>query len=205
LVFLSLFCSTSYAAGFVQTQGTQLVDEDGKKLFFSGINLGNWLLWEGYLMMGDFNYRTHTQFLNELEEAFGSKAKALEFQHQWRLNYVNEQAIIDLKALGFNSVRVPFSYKLFWQNNALANDGFEYFDRLIEWCKKHDMYILLDMHAAPGYQNPGDHSDNVDSNASQPRDTASFGMVSRTLILRAKCGDPLQRAIKMNPLSGDTT
>ena len=33
---------------------------------------------------------------------------------------------------------------------------------------------MLDMHAAPGHQNPGDHSDNSNSNASQPRDTVKF-------------------------------
>tara|TARA_Y100001934_G_scaffold283884_1_gene408885 strand:+ start:3500 stop:4756 length:1257 start_codon:yes stop_codon:yes gene_type:complete len=161
-------------ASFVATHGTHIIDEHGDPLFFSGINLGNWLLWEGYLMMGDYEYRPHTQFLNELEQAFGSKSQALEFEHQWRANYVTEQTIADLKDLGFNSVRVPFSYTLFWQNNTLVNDGFTYLDRLIEWCKIYNIYILLDMHAAPGYQNPGDHSDNLNSNASHPRASVTF-------------------------------
>lgn len=161
-------------ANFVSTQGNKIVDEQGNELFLSGINLGNWLVWEGYLMMGDFNYRTHTQFFNELAGALGSSDKAAEFEYQWRLNYVDEQAIADLKGLGFNSVRVPFNYNLFWWNNQLRDNGFEYFDRLIEWCRKYDMYVLLDMHGAPGYQNPGDHADNVNSNASQPRDSVTF-------------------------------
>lgn len=161
-------------ANFVSTQGNKIVDEQGNELFLSGINLGNWLVWEGYLMMGDFNYRTHTQFFNELTGALGSSDKAAEFEYQWRLNYVDEQAIADLKGLGFNSVRVPFNYNLFWWNNQLRDNGFEYFDRLIEWCRKYDMYVLLDMHGAPGYQNPGDHADNVNSNASQPRDSVTF-------------------------------
>lgn len=105
-------------ASFVATNRTHIIDEHGDPLFFSGINLGNWLLWEGYLMMGDYEYRTHTQFLNELEQAFGSKSQALEFELQWRANYVTEQTIADLKDLGFNSVRVPFSYTLVWQHIA---------------------------------------------------------------------------------------
>ncbi|MCU4675891.1 cellulase family glycosylhydrolase [Catenovulum sp. 2E275] len=162
------------SAGFVSTNGTKILDENGDELFLSGINLGNWLVWEGYLMMGDFNYRTHTQFFNQLAQAFGSTDKAAEFEYQWRLNYVDAQAIADLKALGFNSVRVPFNYNLFWWNGQLRDNGFEYFDRVIEWCRANNMYVLLDMHGAPGYQNPGDHSDNVNSNASQPRDTVTF-------------------------------
>ena len=52
-------------------------------------------------MMGDFNYKTHTQFFNNVKDAFGGDlTKAIEFEHQWRQNYVTEQAIIDLKWSG---------------------------------------------------------------------------------------------------------
>ncbi|MDO3384502.1 carbohydrate-binding protein [Gilvimarinus sp. SDUM040013] len=166
--------STVSQAQYVSTQGTKIVDENGDELFLSGINLGNWLLWEGYLMMGDFNYRTHSQFFDSLSQAFGSTSKAEEFEHQWRLNYVDNKAIADLKALGFNSVRVPFHYNMFWENGSLSNKGFQYFDQIIEACRDQGIYVLLDMHAAPGYQNPGDHADNINSNASQPRDTVTF-------------------------------
>lgn len=87
-LMLSVMLGSSAHAQFVHTDGTRILDENGEELNFNGINLGNWLLWEGYLMMGDFNYRTHTQFLNSLTDAFGSAAKAAEFEHQWRLNYV---------------------------------------------------------------------------------------------------------------------
>lgn len=164
----------SSARDFVHTDGTKIVDKNGNDLFLNGINLGNWLLWEGYLMMGDFEYRTHTQFLNSLTRVFGSADKAAEFEHQWRLNYVDQQAIKDLKGLGFNAVRVPFHFNLFWADGNVKDDGFQYLDRLVEWCRPEGIYVLLDMHAAPGYQNPGDHADNLDSNAQQPRDSVKF-------------------------------
>ncbi|MDN3637488.1 carbohydrate-binding protein [Simiduia curdlanivorans] len=171
---LGLTVALPASAQYVKTDGTQILDETGAPLYLSGINLGNWLLWEGYLMMGDFNYRTHTQFLNSLEDAFQSAEKARQFEHEWRLNYVEENAIADLKRLGFNTLRVPFHYNMFWHDGALSNHGFQYFDQLIDLCREQGMYILLDMHAAPGYQNPGDHADNVNSNASQPRDSVQF-------------------------------
>lgn len=176
ILFL-LWAATPSIGQYVHTDGTQIRDEDNNPIYMRGMNLGNWLLWEGYLMMGDFDYRTHTQFFNEVKDAFGGNlGQAIEFEHQWRLNYVNEQAIIDLKNLGFNSVRVPFHFNLFWDYGSYSvnNRGFQYLDRVINWCRANDMYVLLDMHAAPGYQNPGDHSDNVNSNASQPRSSVGF-------------------------------
>jgi endoglucanase len=172
-LFMSILINTN--AQYYRASGTQILDPSGNPVYFSGMNLGNWLLWEGYLMMGDFNFRTHTQFLNSIQSAFGgNRTQALEFQHQWRMNYVTNQAILDLKNLGFNSVRVPFHYNMFWNGTTVTDDGFQYFDRLIGFCRANGVSILLDMHAAPGYQNPGDHSDNINSNSSQPRNTATF-------------------------------
>ncbi|UII20017.1 cellulase family glycosylhydrolase [Fulvivirga ligni] len=176
--FLIITCSNmAVQAQYLHTQGNQIVDGNGNAVFMKGINLGNWLLWEGYLMMGDFEYRTHTQFFNGVKSAFGGNLnQAIEFEHQWRLNYVNEQSIIDLKNLGFNSVRVPFHFNLFWDwnSNSVSDRGFQYIDRVVNFCRSQGMYVLLDMHAAPGYQNPGDHSDNNDSNSSQPRGSVHF-------------------------------
>ena len=119
-------------------------------------------------MMGDFEYRTHTQFLDSLSRVFDSVEKAAELERQWRLDYVDERAIADLKGLGFNAVRVPFHFNLFWSDDQLKDDGGEYLDRFIQWCRAEGLSVLLSMHAAPGYQNLGDHADNVNANAKQP-------------------------------------
>ncbi|MFZ2283346.1 MAG: cellulase family glycosylhydrolase, partial [Lutibacter sp.] len=44
------------------------------------------------------------------------------------------------------------------------NAGFKYFDRLIDWCRQENMYVLLDMHAAPG----GQTGDNIDDSYGYP-------------------------------------
>jgi aryl-phospho-beta-D-glucosidase BglC (GH1 family) len=175
LMMMVMLLLTSAHAQFVKTQGTKIVDPNGNPLFFSGMNLGNWLVWEGYLMMGDYNYRTHTQFFNSVKSAFGGNlTQALDFEHQWRMNYVTDQAILDLKNLGFNSVRVPFHHNMFWNGSTVTDNGFQYLDRVVSFCRANGMYVLLDMHAAPGYQNPGDHCDNLESNSSQPRTSVHF-------------------------------
>ncbi len=175
LIVILMMMMSNINAQFVHTQGTKILDKNGAELQFTGMNLGNWLVWEGYLMMGEFGFKTHTQFYNGVKGAFGgNQAQADDFLHQWRMNYVTNQTIVDLKALGFNSVRVPFHYNMFWNGSAVTDQGFQYFDRLIEYCKANGVHILLDMHAAPGAQNPGDHSDNNLSNDTQPRNSVLF-------------------------------
>jgi len=67
-----------------------------------------------------------------------------------------------------NSIRIPFNYRLFTsetymgQNN--PNRGFELLDRVISWCKKEGLYVILDMHCAPG----GQTGDNIDDGYGYP-------------------------------------
>ncbi|PTB88758.1 endoglucanase, partial [Marivirga lumbricoides] len=127
LLFSAFFIQVPAQGQYIKTQGTQIVGPNGQPFQMVGINLGNWLVWEGYLMMGDFQYRTHTQFFNSVKDAFGGNLQqAMEFEHQWRLNYVNMQSITELGNMGFNSVRVPFHYNLFWNGSGLTDRGFQY-------------------------------------------------------------------------------
>lgn len=144
LFILALPTNHIVQAQFIYQDGTQIKDGSGNDIYFKGMNLGNWLLWEGYLMMGYYGYRTHSQFLMGIENAYGP-TKAKEIEHEWLLNYVTEQTIIELKNLGFNSVRIPFHHNMFWDGNNTTDHGFQYFDRLIQYCKNQGMYILLDI------------------------------------------------------------
>jgi hypothetical protein len=44
------------------------------------------------------------------------------------------------------------------------NSGFKYFDRIIEWCREENLYVLLDMHCGPG----GQTGDNIDDSYGYP-------------------------------------
>jgi aryl-phospho-beta-D-glucosidase BglC (GH1 family) len=72
-----------------------------------------------------------------------------------------------LKKLGFNSVRVPFNYRLFVSADdpaRLDGDGYQLLDRVVKWCKQEGLYVILDMHAAPG----GQTGDNIDDSFGYP-------------------------------------
>lgn len=167
IILLSL-CASVASNGqsrFVTTRGKDLASPDGKPLLLKGINLGNWLLPEGYM----FKFKTanspvliHT-VINELI----GEDEARRFWKAYSDNYITREDIRFIKQAGFNSVRVPFSYRLFvseGEPQKLEGAGYELLDRVVDWCKKEGLFVILDMHAAPG----GQTGDNIDDSWGYP-------------------------------------
>ena len=161
LLFISLvLLSTSQliAQGFLKRSGRNIKNDNGN-ILLKGTNLGNWLMQEGYLM--DAGSQSHTEFWNEIASLTGSTQKAITLREEWMKNYITKADIDTIAAAGYNSVRVPFHYNLFYNESTqqLTNDGFKYIDDLLVWCAEFKIYVILDMHAAPGGQNWAHHGD----------------------------------------------
>jgi len=152
--------------GFIKTKGKALIMPDGKPFIMRGTNLGNWLVPEGYMFLFDevSSPRMINQLLNEL---IGPSETSI-FWKEYLENYITEADIHFMKSMGMNSIRVPFNYRLFTRENYLGamneHHGFEILDKLIKWCKKEQLYIILDMHCAPG----GQTGDNIDDGDGYP-------------------------------------
>jgi aryl-phospho-beta-D-glucosidase BglC (GH1 family) len=151
-------------AKFVSIRGKDLVSPGGKPLLLKGINLGNWLLPEGYM----FKFKT-TNSPRLIETAINElvgEDEARRFWTSYRDNYITRADIRFIKRAGFNSIRVPFSYRLFVSENGerLAGPGYELLDRVVSWSKKEGLLVVLDMHAAPG----GQTGDNIDDSWGYP-------------------------------------
>src|SRR6185295_3384431 len=89
------------------------------------------------------------------------------FWKTYRENYITPEDIRFIKQSGFNSVRVPFNYRLFVSESApekLEGEGYQLLDNVVAWCKKEGLYVILDMHAAPG----GQTGDNIDDSWGYP-------------------------------------
>ncbi|MGE5519082.1 MAG: glycoside hydrolase family 5 protein [Candidatus Dadabacteria bacterium] len=151
---------------FIYTRGKNLVLPNGQQFIMRGTNLGNWLVPEGYMFkLRDVN---SPRLINQaFSELIGSAATDA-FWLSYLDNYITAADIHYLKQIGMNSIRVPFNYRLFTSERYLGktdpDHGFELFDRLINWCKKEQLYILLDMHCAPG----GQTGDNIDDGDGYP-------------------------------------
>ena len=147
---------------FVTTRGADIVLPDGTSIFLRGINLGNWLVPEGYM----FKF-THANSPRRINETFTQLLGPEETKKFWKLfrdNYITKEDIAFIKKSGLNSIRVPFNYRLFVSEDhdtRFAGPGWEMLDRVIKWCKEENLYVILDMHCAPGGQT-GDNIDDSD-------------------------------------------
>ncbi len=146
--------------GFVHTSGANVVDGDGKPLMLRGTNIGNWLEPEGYMFHFDGGPQSPSEIEALTEELIGPQ-KSEAFWKQWRETYITEADIDRIRAMGFNSVRLPFHWKFFDADNA---EGFRIVDRLVQWARKDGVYIILDLHCAPG----GQTGTNIDDSDGYP-------------------------------------
>ncbi|RFM27758.1 glycoside hydrolase family 5 protein [Deminuibacter soli] len=173
LLTIVAFALTAFAAhaqtpsnGFFNVKGKEIVDQKGKPFLMKGINLGNWLVPEGYMLkLGDISA---PRLINEtIMELIGRDSARL-FWQQYLNNYITRADIQYLKKLGMNSIRIPFNYRLFTKEDYLASNddqrGFVLLDRVIGWCKEAGLYVILDMHCAPG----GQTGDNIDDSYGYP-------------------------------------
>lgn len=137
-----------------------LVNEDGKEIVLKGINLGNWLLWETWMGFVP-EYTEDWAYFDTLEvllDRFGEE-KTNEIVKAFEDNFITETDIAQIEKLGFNCVRVPFWYRNFmtedlqWlTENHDDNYGFQKLDWIISTCEKYGIYVMLDLHGAPGGQ-----------------------------------------------------
>lgn len=151
---------------FVRTDGANLVQPNGKKLFIVGTNLGNWLNPEGY-MFGLKNTNSTWMINDAIRQMVGPDA-ADKFWRAFKDNYVTRRDIEYISSLGANTIRMPFNYKLFTDEDFMGltarQDGFARMDSLVSWCRDNSLYLILDMHDAPG----GQTGDNIDDSYGYP-------------------------------------
>lgn len=166
LLFIIPFGLKAQRAKFVGVKGREIIGSDKKPFLMRGTNLGNWLVPEGYMFK--FKSVNSPRLINEaLSEILGPDATQA-FWKRFQDTYITAADIHFLKASGMNSIRIPFNYRLFTNESYLgsnnSNRGFELIDRVIGWCKKEGLYVILDMHCAPG----GQTGDNIDDGYGYP-------------------------------------
>jgi endoglucanase len=132
---------------FVHQQGKQLAGPGGEPLILRGINLGNWLVPEGYMFRFEHGPQSGREIDALFRELIGPEATD-SFWREWRDTYITREDIQLIRKAGLNSVRIPLHHALFEENGP----GFQYLDRAIQWCREAGLYAILDLHAAPGGQ-----------------------------------------------------
>jgi hypothetical protein len=151
---------------FIHAEGTRLVDGHGENFAVKGINLGNWLVPEGYM----FKFKTArspSEIAGVIDALIGPE-QAARFWAAFRDAYIGKEDIDFIKAAGFNTVRVPLNWRLFVEppvaGQAGSADRFEgpgwaLLDRVVQWCRDAGLHAIIDLHAAPGGQTGVNHDD----------------------------------------------
>ncbi|KAF7551354.1 hypothetical protein G7Z17_g5040 [Cylindrodendrum hubeiense] len=162
---LSLFFATA-EAWTVQSRAAALQNEQplterwlSSVEKMRGVNLGSqfiverWMAEDSWEDMGCSSYNDEWACVEGIGQTAADKA----FKKHWA-SWTTESDIKQIVSLGLNTVRIPVG---FWIREDLVYDdeyyprgGLTYLDRIVGWCKQHGLYVIMDLHGAPGSQSP---------------------------------------------------
>lgn len=134
-------------------QGNQFL-QNGKPIVFRGFGLGNWLMLE-HFMLGIPG--THSQIEAVWKNRYGDDGFR-QIIRAYRTSYFSKDDAAFLKTIGANIVRIPFHYKLL--EGPESETVLRLLDDTLSFCAENSLYAVLDLHSAPGGQNPDWHCDN---------------------------------------------
>lgn len=140
----------------LHTEGQEIVNAAGESVMLRGVNVGGWLVQEGWMNLT--NASCQTESFKVLDERFGREVR----EHLFKVyedNYLSEADFDNIRALGMNVIRLPFAWwNILNDDGTLKEDAFARLDWLVENCAKRGLYVILDLHAARGSQNNQDNS-----------------------------------------------
>jgi endoglucanase len=197
LMFVFIVATTLYlnGQGFLKAKGKEIVNGNGENVLLRGIGLGGWMLQEPYMLQLSEVAGTQTEIRSKIAELIG-KENCDVFYNDYLNNMITERDIDSLKAWGFNSIRLPMHYNLFTLpvdkepiagQNTWLQKGFDLTDNLLSWCKKNKIYLILDLHAAPGGQ--GNDRPIADVDTLKPNLWQSEANMQKTIALWRKLAE----------------
>jgi Cellulase (glycosyl hydrolase family 5) len=133
--------------------GRTIVDGNGLPLRLRGVNLGGWLLWEGWDFSKGYDL-TENSIDDGLADLVGQPAVD-QFHQDMYANFITEADIQAIADAGFNSIRLPINYRILEDDNnpyVYKDSGWKLIDQALAWCEKYGIYVILDLHALPGGQ-----------------------------------------------------
>ena len=173
------------SAPLLRASGPAIVTAQNQLVLLQGMNLGGWLLQEGYMMKPGHG-GTQGSVKKVLYQAGLSDAAVEKFYQQWRDNFITKADIDFIAQQGFNCIRLPLHYDLFltpaqravrngvirgtvpyadyvaklkaWQQagelfrEPAQLEAVRLIDKTLGWCAANKLYVVLDLHAAPGAQ-----------------------------------------------------
>ncbi|CAD1809982.1 Glucan 1,3-beta-glucosidase 2 [Candida parapsilosis] len=134
---------------------------------YKGVSIGGWLVLEPYITPSLFkDTLSHDETEKDLPvdeyhycKKLGHDEAAKRLDHHWSTFY-KESDFKEIRDHGLNMVRIPVGYWSFkkFDGDPYVSGAQDFLDKAIEWCSKHDLKVLIDLHGAPNTQNGFDNS-----------------------------------------------
>jgi len=144
----------------LKVQNNQIITASKNPIRLRGWNIGGWLNMEDFIdgfVGAEHNLRA------TMARVLG-REKAQFFFDRLLDHFFTEDDVKAMAELGANVIRIPFNYRHFERDEApfeYLETGFKRLDVAMDWCAKHNIYVVLDFHAVQGWHNPDWHSDNA--------------------------------------------
>ena len=166
-------CTLQEEDRFLHVEGTDILNQDGEKIYLRGTNAGGLFVQESWMVFTSSPDLLNTY--NVIETLYG-EGTAFELLDVYENSFWKEEDFQNCKDLGFNALRLPISYMdvyetdfalLYQQPTAeqlrnlpltVREKHLQKIDKFILDARKYGLYVILDLHGAFGSQNGNDHS-----------------------------------------------
>ena len=150
--------NTSFAQlSMLHSSGRNIVNASGQVVQLQGVNLGGWFIMEKWMCPLDSGSLPDTySVIQMLDQRFGvatEQSLIKTYQQSW----ITTTDLDNIKAAGFNVVRVPVWWGQFYPLNNISNSGwradaFDVLDWLVSQAGQRGIYVIIDMHGVVGSQ-----------------------------------------------------
>ena len=165
-----LFAGSARAADptLLHAEGSRILNAGGQEVVLSGLNLGGWLVEEMWMLPfatvppTDSAFpaiTSHVTLWKTIENRFG-RSEMLRLRESWREAWIKRSDFERIKAVGMNCVRLPFLFDSIEEPECV----FPWIDRALTWARELGLYVILDLHGAPGRQSVEHHTGQADVN-----------------------------------------
>jgi aryl-phospho-beta-D-glucosidase BglC (GH1 family) len=145
------------SSSFLRTSGTKIVNGSGQTVQLRGVNLGSWLIMEGWMSPLDSSgLPDEYGVIQTLDNRFGV-AEEQSLLKTYQQNWITVQDLQNIKNAGFNVIRVPIWWGDFETlQGQWRSDAFNELDWLVNTAGSMGIYTIIDMHGVVGGESTSD-------------------------------------------------
>jgi len=129
----------------------------GDQIKVRGVNLGAHFIVENWMastVFSGFGCKSDSEF--DCVSSLNNQAKAdSDFQGHWQ-SWVSADDFKKMASLGLNTVRIPVGYwfleSIVDSSEHFPRGGEKYLDQAVQWAKDAGLYVIIELHGAPGAQ-----------------------------------------------------